>query len=180
MELLFFLLPSFLHGVLMGDFSLTETPEQQAKRPLLKGIKLYDNEDIPAAFRFFEQAIVDHPKSAYCYLYRAKCHFYFENYEAALPDLIKSLRLDNSIRETYLLKADCHFSMENYDEAMIEYRRASQFFLDKNAQIRRRIGELELRKGNFKSASDAFQKAADLGDDQAQNYLNNMNAYYRN
>lgn len=180
MEILFFLLPSFLHGVLMGDFSLTETPEQQAKKPLLAGIELFERGDIPAAFRFFDKIIQEYPKSAYAYLYRAQCHFYFENYDAALPDLVKSLRLDNSIRETYLLKANCHFNMEDYDQAMLEYRRASQFFLDKNAQIRRRIGELELRKGNFKSASDSFKKAVDLGDAEAKNYLNQMNGYYRN
>ena len=132
MELLLFLLPSFLHGVLMGDFSLTETPEQQAKKPLLEGIQLFDDEEVPAAFRFFEKAVIEFPKSAYAYLYRAKCHFYFENYDAALPDLIKSLQLDNAIRETYLLKANCHFNMEDYDTAMFEYRRASQFYLDKN------------------------------------------------
>lgn len=179
MELLFFLLPSFLHGVLMGDFSLTETPEEQAKKPFLEGIALFEAEQVPAAFRFFEKAVIDYPKSAYSYLYRAKCHFYFDNFEAALPDLVKSLRLDNSIRETYLIKANCHFNMEDYDAAMLEYRRASQFFLDKNAQIRRRIGELELRKGNFKSASDSFQKAADLGDQEARTYLNQMNGYFR-
>lgn len=163
----------------MGNFSLTETPEQQAKKPLLEGIALYNNEEIPAAFRFFENILLTYPKSAYGYLYRAKCHFYFENYEAALPDLAKSLRLDNSIRETYLLKANCHFNMEDYDAAMLEYRRASQFYLDKNAEVRRRIGELELRKGNFKSANDAFAKAAELGDNEAKSYLSRMNAYFR-
>jgi tetratricopeptide (TPR) repeat protein len=178
MEILFFLLPSFLHGVLMGNFSLTETPEDQAKKPLLEGIILFDKEETPAAFRFFDKAVQDFPKSAYAYLYRAKCHFYFENYEAALPDLSKSLRLDNAIRETYLLKANCHFNMEDYDQAMLEYRRASQFFLDKNAQISRRIGELELRKGNFKSANDSFKKAADLGDNEAKAYLSQMNGYF--
>jgi len=179
MELLFFLFPSFIHGVLMGDFSLTETPEQQAKKPLLEGIDLYEKEEIPAAFRFFEQVVISHPKSAYAYLYKAKCHFYFENYEAALQDLKKSLQLDNSIRETYLLKATCHFNIEDYDEAMLEYRRASQFYLDKNAEVRRRIGELELKRGNFKSANDAFAKAAELGDNEAKSYLTNMNAYFK-
>ncbi len=151
MELFFFLLPSFLHGMLMGNFSLTETPEEQAKKPLLEGIALFDNEQIPAAFRFFEQAVSDFPKSAYAFLYRAKCHAYFENYEAALPDLCKSLQLDNSIRETYLLKATCHFDMEDYDAAMHEYRRASQFYLDKNAEAKRRImlGTYVLSSGFF-------------------------------
>lgn len=179
MELLLFLLPSFIHGVLMGDYSLTKTPEQQAKKPLLEGISLFENNNVPAAFRFFDKAVIDFPKSAYAYFFRAKCHFYFENFDAALPDLIKSLQLDNSIRETYLLKADCHFNLADYAEAMLEYRRASQFFLDKNGQIKRRIGELELRKGNFKSANDSFKKAADLGDEQARNYLIQMNGYYK-
>jgi tetratricopeptide (TPR) repeat protein len=163
----------------MGNFSLTETPEQQAKKPLLEGISLYEREEIPAAFRFFEKVVIDHPKSAYAYLYKAKCHFYFENYEIALQDLRKSLQLDNSIRETYLLKATCHFNIEDYDEAMLEYRRASQFYLDKNAEVRRRIGELELKRGNFKSANDAFAKAAKLGDNEAKSYLTNMDAYYK-
>lgn len=179
MEILLFLFPSFLHGVLMGNFSLTETPEEQAKKPLLEGITLYEEEKVPAAFRFFEKIVVEYPKSAYGFLYRAKCHFYFDNYEAALLDLKKSLQLDNSIRETYLLKATCHFNMEDYDAAMLEYRRASQFYLDKNAEARRRIGELELRKGNFKSANDAFTKAAQLGDDEAKSYLSRMNAYLK-
>lgn len=179
MELLLFLLPSFLHGVLMGDFSLTETPEEQAKKPLLLGIQFFESENVPAAFRFFENFIKENPKSAYAFLFRAKCHYYFENYEAALPDLVKSLRLDNSIRETYLLKANCHFELEEYDNAMLEYRRANQFFLDKNAEIKRKIGDLELRKGNFESAKTSYEKAAELGDSQAQTFLSQMNGYFR-
>lgn len=178
-ELLFFLIPSFLHGVLMGDFSLTETPEQKAKKPLLLGIQLFETDNVPAAFRFFDEAITKFPKSAYAYFYRAKCHLHFENYDAALSDLQKSLRLDNSIRETYLLKADCHFDMEDYDLAFLEYKRACQFYLDKNAEIRRKMGELELRKGNFASANESFRKAANLGDPQAQSYLSKSSGYFR-
>ena len=53
MELLFFMLPSFLHGWLMGDFSFSETDDERLRKPVNKGILIFNEGKIAEAFRFF-------------------------------------------------------------------------------------------------------------------------------
>ncbi len=171
MELLFFMLPSFLHGWLMGDFSFSETDDERLRKPVNKGILLFNEGKIAEAFRFFCEEEKKYPNCAYLYLYRAKCHLFFENYTAAIPDLEKSLRLETTIAETYSLLADTYYKIESYDAALAMYSRASRMYLEKNAAIERMIGELQMRKGNFEGAYKNLLLAQKLGDTSAQDLL---------
>lgn len=171
MELLFFMLPSFLHGWLMGDFSFSETDDDRLRKPVRRGILLFNEGKVAEAFHFFCEEEEKSPKCAYLYLFRAKCHLFFENYSAAIPDLEKSLRLETTIAETYVLLADTYYKVEEYDAALAMYLRASRMYLEKNAGIERMIGELQMRKGNFESAYKNLILAQKLGDTSAQDLL---------
>lgn len=82
-------------------------------------------------------------------------------------DFEKTLRLDNTIPEAYWLKANCLYMLEDYASALFELKRASRFYLDKNADVLRSIGELEFRGGDFESAEKNLKIASNLGDSQS-------------
>lgn len=143
------------------------TPQERDEALFKEGIDLYHNEACAPAFRYFEEKVLNYPKSAVAYFYRGKCHYYFENWEAALIDFEKTLRLDNTIPEAYWLKANCLYMLEDYAASLFELKRASRFYLDKNADVLRSIGELEFRGGDFESAEKNLKIASNLGDSQS-------------
>ncbi len=139
-----------------------------------EGIELFNAEECVKSFRYFEAIVKDYPKSATAYFYRAKCHYYFENWEAALLDFEKTLRIDNSIAEAYLQKANCYYMLEDYKMTLFELKRASRMYLSKNPDVIRFIGELEFRGGDFESAEKSLKIASDLGDDQSKALLQTL------
>lgn len=131
------------------------------------GIKLLERGDAVQAFHYFDEAVLKYRKSATAYFYRAKCHYYFENWDAALVDFEKTLRIDNSIADAYQQKANCFFYLEDYKMAIFELKKASRMYLDKNADVLRFLGELQFRVADFESAEKSFKIASDLGDSES-------------
>jgi tetratricopeptide (TPR) repeat protein len=147
------------------------TPQERDEVLFNEGILCFQNEEYVKAFRYFDNAVAKNPKSATAYIYRAKCHFSFENWEAALEDFEKTLRIDNSIAEAYYQKAICYYNLEDYGNALYEAKRASRMYLDRNADVLRFIGNLEFRRGDFESAEKSLKIASNLGDTQSQALL---------
>ncbi len=174
MEALLIGIPFFLYIYLRITLGNDITPQEQDEALFHEGIVLFEREEFVKAFRYFEQAVNNYPKSATAYFYRAKCHFSFENWEAALNDFEKTLRIDNSIAEAYHHKAICYYYIEDYDKALFELKRASRMYLDKNAEVLRFIGELEFRRGDFESAEKSLKIATNLGDRQSQILLQTL------
>jgi tetratricopeptide (TPR) repeat protein len=171
MEALLIGIPFFLYIYLRITLGNDITPQERDETLFEEGILLFNDGDIVRAFRYFEQVVTKYPKSATAFFYKAKCHFYFENWEAALEDFEKTLRIDNSIAEAYHQKAICYFNLENYENALFELKRASRMYLDKNFRVLRLIGELEFRRGDFESAEKSLKIAAKLGDLESQSLL---------
>ena len=174
MEALLIGIPFFLYIYLRISLGNDITPQERDEALFQEGIKLFESDEYAKSFRYFEQAINKYPKSATAYFYRAKCHFSFENWEAALIDFEKTLRIDNSIGEAYYHKAICYYQLEVYDKALYELKRASRMYLDRNADVLRLMGELEFRRGDFESAEKSFKIASGLGDGQSQILLQTL------
>jgi tetratricopeptide (TPR) repeat protein len=132
-----------------------------------EGIKLFEMGECVEAFYYFDDAVLKYRKSATAYFYRAKCHYYFENWDAALVDFEKTLRIDNSIPQAYQQKANCYFYLEDYKMAIFELKKASRMYLDKNADVLRFLGELQFRIADFESAEKSLKIASRLGDSQS-------------
>lgn len=147
------------------------TPQERDIALFAEGIELYENEDFAKSFRYFDEAVKKYPKSDTAYFYRAKCHSSFENWEAALDDFEKTIRIDNSIAEAYHQKAICYFNLEDFGNALYEAKRASRMYLDRSADVLRFIGNLEFRRGDFESAEKYLKIASNLGDTQSQTLL---------
>jgi tetratricopeptide (TPR) repeat protein len=149
MELFFIILPTFIHAWLMGD--LTRTDEDQAMKIFGEGIILFESGQIAQSFRYFKSKEIQNPKSAILYYYLGRCHFEFENYEAALKDFDKALRLDTTIRDFYFYKAMCHYYLEDWQAAKFQLKKASRFYFDKNEELNLRL--LEVDQLNIQTSS---------------------------
>lgn len=174
MEALLIGIPFFLYIYLRITLGNDITPQERDEALFQEGIILFEEDEPAKAFRYFEQAVKENPKSATAYFYRAKCHFSFENWEAALIDFEKTLRIDNSIAEAYFQKAICYYQLEDYENALFELKRASRMYLDRNPDVLRFLGELEFRRGDFESAEKSLKIASNLGDGQSQYLLQTL------
>jgi tetratricopeptide (TPR) repeat protein len=145
MELLLFLIPSFLHGLITGKISLTKTEEEIQTKKFKLGIDLYNAGKIDKAFLYLSSKKLAFPKSAYLHLYLGKCHYYFENYAAALESFDLSLRFDSTILEVYELKGNCHYFLEEWEHAYFHLKKADRFFKNKNLEVINKLKELEFR-----------------------------------
>lgn len=170
MELLLFLVPSFIHGWLMGNFSFTETEEEMATKPIMQGVDLYNAGKIAEAFRFFEDQSGQKLKIPYLHLYLGKCHYHFENYEAAVGAFEQCIRLDSTIREGYYYKAKCFYNLQEWQKACFELKKASRLHLDRNPELLRLLAEVDYRLGNFENARKNLRIAFDL--DGLNNQIN--------
>ena len=167
MEALLIGIPFFLYIYLRVTLGNDITHQERDEALFAEGILLYNSGDVVKAFRYFEQITLKYRKSATAYFYRAKCHLYFENWEAALIDFEKTLRIDNAIAEAYHQKAICYYQLEDYPNTLFELKRASRMYLDKNVDVLRFIGELEFRRADFESAEKSLKIASELGDNQS-------------
>ncbi len=165
-----FLIYIFLRIRLGNDVS----PQEYDEIIFKEGVEAYKSADFVAAFRYFDAEAIEYPKSSTAYLYRGKCHYHFENWEAALTDFEKSIRLDNSLAEPFYLKGLCYYQLEDYNLSLFELKRASRMYLDKNPAVIRLIGELEFRKADFESAEKSFKIAAELGDSKSNILLQTL------
>ncbi|MBA4853610.1 M48 family metallopeptidase [Emticicia sp. BO119] len=143
------------------------SPQEYDEIIFKEGIEAFKSADYVTAFRYFDGEVHEFPKSSTAYLYRGKCHYYFENWDAALADFEKSIRLDNALAETFYWKGMCYYQLEEYTLSLFELKRSSRMYLDKNATVIRLIGELEFRKADFESAEKSFKIAAELGDNKS-------------
>lgn len=178
MEALLIGIPFLIYIYLRIRLGKDITPQEYDEIIFKEGIEAYKSADYVAAFRYFDTEVNEYPKSSTAYLYRGKCHYHFENWEAASEDFEKSIRLDNALAETFYWKGMCHYQLEDYSLSLFELKRASRMYLDKNAEVIRFIGELEFRKADFESAEKSFKIAADLGD--SKSYILLKTLFYGN
>ncbi len=174
MEALLIGIPFGLYIYLRITLGNDISPQERDEALFREGIIDFEAGEDVKAFRYFEKVILKFPKSATAYLYRGKCHFSFENWEAAIIDFEKTLRIDNSIAESYYYKAICYYKLEEYELALFEFKRASRIYLDKNSEVLRMIGELEFRRGDFENAEKSLKIASNLGDEESQKLLKSL------
>ena len=144
MELLFFLVPTFLHGLLTGKISFTKTDEDFAVENFKIGVELFKKGKIVESFRYLESKLYLYPKNAYLHYYIGKCHYHYENYEAALKSFDISLRFETTILDVYYFKAHCHYFLEDWENAHFQALKALRFYGNKNEALKIIIQETEI------------------------------------
>lgn len=100
----------------------TEADKELAQ--LQVGIKLYNTNQVEAAYQYFDQALHDHPQWSVAYLYRARCHLKLGRIDAALADLRTGESYDDTVSDIHVEIGRILYDRHDYDAAFTEFDKA--------------------------------------------------------
>ncbi|TDB66999.1 tetratricopeptide repeat protein [Arundinibacter roseus] len=145
-----------------------ETKAEKDLKRFEEGVSLVKNGNYEEAFAFFDQMVKANPKSAVAYALRGKCNLHDENYYSALYDFSQALSFDNTLADCYLDKGKAHMAVLEFKEAFREFDKAVWFFRNVNPDALRLRGMARLRMHQFVQSERDFQRAMELGDEDAR------------
>lgn len=97
--------------------------EKEAEQ-LQEGIALYTNGQFGQALDYFNRTLVNRPRSAVAYLYRARCYRAMGNSSAALADLSQGKSYDDTIADLHLESGQIHAEQQDYKAAFLDFDKA--------------------------------------------------------
>ncbi|WP_221391665.1 M48 family metallopeptidase [Dyadobacter sp. NIV53] len=102
----------------LRNYADLRTKSEKEEENLKEGIRLFQTNQIHAAFDFFDQRIKTRPNSSVAYLYRARCFKEQNDFQAAMNDLNAGLSYDESVYGLHLEKGKLLFRNNMYDSAL--------------------------------------------------------------
>jgi tetratricopeptide (TPR) repeat protein len=145
-------------------------PSEQYKDYLERGKAKYLIQDYDGTKKDFYKAIEIEPKSFELLFSMSDFYNEQENYSEAITYLDKILNIDNSNIQAYLNRGFSNNSLEKYDEAIVDLN--NYIAVDPNfghSYILRGYAKNQL--GLVKEACADFNKAKELGDEGADEYI---------
>ena len=140
----------------------------------IKKIKVGTNylriKDFDLALFYFDNYLILHPKAAYAYLNRGKCHIGMKNYEAAFDDFNKVNSFRFHIPEAFFYKSISLYKLGQPLLALKEIEKSIRH-LKKEAAVYRWRGLIRLKLNQTDKAIADFKISALLGDEDANFYL---------
>ena len=128
---------------------------------------------------FFTEKLKSFPKSPKAYFYRGKVNLLLENYFSALYDIEQSISFDNTVAECFVLKGKILYKLEEFDKAFLEFDKADWFYRSGNAETLRWRGMSRYMIGQVENAIVDFNRAVELGDEDADYILKTKFEYIR-
>ncbi|GAB3276321.1 hypothetical protein GCM10027347_49990 [Larkinella harenae] len=144
-----------------------ETPAEKDRRRFLEGIQFVQQHRYDEAFRFFDEAVQQNPKSSIAFAYRAKCHLRNENIYSALFDLTCALSLDNTVAESYLDKGIALYQLNRFQEAFNEFDKAVWYFRGQQPDAMRWRALAGIQLDRYNQARADLIRAIELGDENS-------------
>ncbi len=102
---------------------LRTEPDKERER-LQLGIRLYDTDQLEAAYHYFDQVIQERPQSSIAYLYRARCLLRLGDTDAALQDLKTGKSYDNTVVDIHTEIGRILYDQRAYADAFTEFDQA--------------------------------------------------------
>lgn len=169
---LYFIIPGAYIGIrLLLGHHITDSMKE--KEDFKGGIAFVEQGQYDKALKYFDAVLVNTPKSAIAWAYKAKCNFALGNLHEAIYDCDKATNYDYSLSDCYLIKGKALFQLEQYKEAHDEFARAVWFFKEKGEPYRWK-GLANHRLNNLEEAKTDFQRAIQSGDEDANDYLSKL------
>ncbi|HAS46982.1 MAG TPA: hypothetical protein DCS93_41245 [Microscillaceae bacterium] len=166
---LYFIIPGAYIGVrLLLGHHITDTMRESEE--FKRGIELAEQERYQEAIEYFDTVLINLPKSAVAWAYKARCNFALDNLNEAIYDCDKATNADYSLSDCYLIKGQALLQLQQYKKAHDEFGRAVWFFKDKAVPYRWK-GLANYHLGKLEEAKVDFEKAVRLGDEDANDYL---------
>jgi tetratricopeptide (TPR) repeat protein len=90
-----------------------------------KAREAYANKDYKTSIQLYSQYIADHGSDVSAYFNRGLAYYDLDDYEMALIDFNKVVKLDASYHKGYYQIASCQLAKELYKEAIFNYTMAT-------------------------------------------------------
>ncbi|MFT4031205.1 MAG: hypothetical protein QM669_02185 [Siphonobacter sp.] len=144
-----------------------DTAADKDRKRFSEGIELVQNKQYEEAYAFFTLLVNRYPKSAIAHLYKGICNYYLSNYYSAIYDFTRSASFDNTLWEACLYKGMSHLELGEITTAFLELDKAVWHTRSENPNVLRFRGEAHFRLHHYDSARLDWEKAAQLGDENA-------------
>lgn len=176
--LLFFFLP-FVLTMMFFNWLEEKLFNFRDREKLGEGERLLHENKFVEAQAFFTEKLKYFPKSAKAYFYRSKANYMLKNYFSALYDIEQSISFDNTIGEAYVIKGKVLYQLKEYDKAFLEFDKADWYFRSENPETLRWRGMARYCIGQIENAINDFNRAVDLGDEDADYILRTKFEYLK-
>jgi len=138
---------------------------------LKSGIAKHEKHDFKGAIKDYTKAIKTDENNKDAYFNRGSCELALKSFRKAMLDFSKTIELDPIYAKAYYSRATVFVSESKYAEALPD--------LDKTIELDPKLpnaltlrGQIRVQTGNKKGACEDFNKAKEIGDTQADKYLN--------
>ncbi len=144
-----------------------ETRADKDRLLMTEGIELFQGGDFDNAFKYFDKAVKNDPKSAIALGYRGLCNLYFQNYHTSIYDLTQSMKFDNTLYEFQIGKGQAHYELDEWQDALIMFDKAVWYSRRKNVDALRWRAIVLLKINKVPKAKADLELAKKLGDKEA-------------
>lgn len=144
---------------------------QSSQEHFQNGISKHKQEDYKGAIKDYDKAIKEDNTNKDAYYNRGTCEFALKDYKSALSDFNKTISLDPSFLKAYYSRATVFVSEEKYAEALPDLNKIIE--VDPSfPNVLTLRGQILMQQDNEKAACEDFYKAKEIGDKQADKYIN--------
>jgi len=138
---------------------------------LESGILKHEKQDFKGAIKDYSKAIKADKNNKDAYFNRGNCELALKDYKNAMSDFNKTIKLDPKFVKAYYSRATVFVSQKKYAEALPDLNKTIE--LDKTLpNVLTLRGQIRAQTGNKEGACNDFNQAKEIGDKQADKYLN--------
>jgi tetratricopeptide (TPR) repeat protein len=144
---------------------------QTAQEYLQTGIEKHKQQDFKGAIKDYDKAISLDKNLKDAFFNRGTCQLALKDFKSAMKDFDKTIELDPKFVKAYYSRASVYVSQEKYIESLPDLDKTIELDASTPNALTLR-GQIRAQTGNKKGACEDFSKAKEIGDKQADRYLN--------
>lgn len=144
---------------------------QTTEEHLQNGISKHKQQDYKGAIKDYDKAIKADKNNKDAYYNRGTCALALKDFKSAMTDFNKTIELDPKFVKAYYSRATVFVSQEKYVEALPDLDKTIELDLSTPNVLTLR-GQIRAQTGDKKGACEDFNKAKEIGDKQADKYIN--------
>jgi tetratricopeptide (TPR) repeat protein len=144
---------------------------QTSDEHLQNGLSKHKQQDYKGAIKDYDKAIKADKNNKDAFYNRGTCALALNDFKAAMSDFTKTIELAPSFSKAYYSRATVYVSQKKYEDALPDLDKTIELDLNFPNVLTLR-GQIRAQTGNKKGACEDFQKAKEIGDQQADKYIN--------
>ena len=158
-------------GIGAGLLTTQAAYSMSAEDWIVSGNRKYINDDLQGAIADYTKAIEIDPNYAAIYLVRGKAKYELKNYQGAIEDYTKAIEIKSDFASAHFNRGIAKASLKNYQGAIADYTKAIEINPKYAMAYYTRGLARKFVIGDLEGACSDWRKAAELGDEQAANWV---------